>query len=808
MGMDILPRIGATSVQTSAPSTVQTAAGRPTRIARVLGGRISSRAGTTAFYIFMIAVFAVFGISTVPGVRPAGHTGYNLILDGILNNLAYALSPILCFLRARKATAYRSSWRILALGLALYGFGNIYWTIFIRPLADPPFPSVADGFWLSFYPCAFIALLLVMRDFAGKLPLSLWLDGIVGGLAVAAIAAAVVGPVLKAVHANGDSTAAIVTTEAYPLLDVLLLLVVTALLALYHWRPPASMWFLAGGLALFSVADCIYLVLVAHNSYQPGGLDDTTWVVATAVVALAPGWSKKAGGATLPAWVLLGIPVVATLCTVALLVYDHGHMLHPIAVALAAATIVAAIGRLVVSFREVTTLAHSRQLALTDELTGLGNRRAFYEHVDNYLAADPDRIGALFLLDLDRFKEVNDSLGHHAGDDLLLQVATRLTQGLTHEDGLLARLGGDEFSIFVLDVDRDGAEMFAEMVRQTLLAPFTIDGITVRVAASVGISLFPKHGLEVSTLLRRADIAMYHAKDLRTGFRVYSESDDSLGGQDRLRTLEELRQVIQARKLAMHYQPKVDSQTSYVSGVEALVRWDHPIHGLLPPDAFLPLAEDAGLMRDLTMAVLEQSLDQVAVWRAGGRMLSVAVNLSASSLVDLELPERVHQLLVNRGLPASALELEITEDFLMGDRERAREILTQLRTLGIRVAVDDFGTGYSSLAYLRELPIDELKLDRSFVQPMADDPRAAAIVRSTISLAHSLGMRLVAEGVENEITAGHLALSGCDVSQGFFFSKALPPLELEQWLDDRPDMAGMEVNAAHVGSHAADGLAS
>ena len=781
---------------------VETAPGRAARATTVLRARlpfrtrVSDRAGTRAFYIFMIAVFGVFGTSTIPGVRPPGHTGYNLVLDGILNNLAYALSPVLCVIRARKATAYRSSWMVLAVGLALYGCGNIYWTIFIRPMAVQPFPSVADGFWLAFYPCAFIALLLVMREMADRLPISLWLDGIVGGLAVAAIAAALVGPVLQAVHANGDSTAAIVTTEAYPLLDVMLLLVVTALLALFHWRPPAGMWFLAGGLALFSVADCVYLVLVAHNSYQPGGLDDAAWVLATAVVALAPGWSKRAGGATLPAWLLLGIPVGATLCTVALLVYANGHTLHPVAVALAAATIVAAVGRLIVSFREVTTLAHSHQLALTDELTGLGNRRAFYEHVDTYLAAEPDRIGALLLLDLDRFKEVNDSLGHHAGDDLLLQVATRLSSDLTHEDGLLARLGGDEFSIFVLDVDREGAEMFAEAVREILLAPFTVDGITVRVAASVGISLFPQHGLEVSTLLRRADIAMYHAKDLRTGYRVYSESDDSLGGQDRLRTIEELRQVVHARKLAMHYQPKVDSQTSRVSGVEALVRWDHPTHGLLLPDAFLPLAEDAGLMRDLTMAVLEQSLDQVALWRAGGRMLSVAVNLSASSLVDLELPARVHQLLINRGLPASALELEITEDFLMGDRERAREILTELRTLGIRVAVDDFGTGYSSLAYLRELPIDELKLDRSFVQPMADDPRAAAIVRSTISLAHSLGMRLVAEGVENEITAGHLALSGCDVSQGFFFSRALPPLELERWLDDRPDMASMETAAA------------
>jgi diguanylate cyclase (GGDEF)-like protein len=774
-----------------------------------------SRVHGGSFNALMIVTFGVFVVSTIPGVRPSGLAGYNLFFDGILNNLAYALSPVLCLIRARTTTTFRSSWRILALGLALYGIGNIYWTIFIRPMSTPPFPSVADGFWLSFYICAFVALLLVVREIADRLPLSLWLDGIVGGLAVAAIAAAIVGPVLKAVHANGDSTAAVLTTVAYPLLDVLLLLVVTALLALFHWRPPAGLWFLAGGLALFSVADVVYLFLVAHNSYMPGGLDDSLWVLATAVMALAPGWSKRPAGASLPSWLLLGIPVLATLCTVALLVYDHGHVLHPVAIALAASTIIAAIGRLVVSFREVSTLAHSRQLALTDELTGLGNRRAFYEHVDAHLTQGGERSGALLLLDLDRFKEVNDSLGHHAGDDLLRQVAARLEEGLTHEDGLLARLGGDEFAIYILDVDVPSAEAFAERVRTTLMPPFTVDGITVRVAASVGVAMFPQHGLEVSTLLRRADIAMYHAKDLRTGFRVYSTADDSLGGEDRLRTLEELRQTIYARKLAMHYQPKVDSQTSRVFGVEALVRWQHPTRGLLAPDAFLPLAEDAGLMRDLTMAVLEQSLDQVSKWRAQGRMLSVAVNLSASSLVDLELPGRVRQLLVNRGLPASALELEITEDFLMGDRERAREILTQLRTFGIRVAVDDFGTGYSSLAYLRELPIDELKLDRSFVQPMAEDPRAAAIVRSTISLAHSLGMRLVAEGVENEITAGHLALSGCDVSQGFFFSKALPPDELEIWLDDRPDIAGLELAAAaRAGTaeaqtrRATDGLAS
>ncbi len=267
---------------------------------------------------------------------------------------------------------------------------------------------------------------------------------------------------------------------------------------------------------------------------------------------------------------------------------------------------------------------------------------------------------------------------------------------------------------------------------------------------------------------------MYQAKERRTGHWVYRADGDSSEGQDRLRTLEELREAVYSRGLTVYYQPKVDSRTSVVRGVEALVRWNHPTRGLLYPAAFLPLAEDSGLMRELTTCVLEQSMDQVVQWRREGRSLSVAVNLSASSLVDLELPDRICSILFSRNLPSEILELEITEDFLMGDRERAREILTQLRGLGIRVAVDDFGTGYSSLAYLRELPIDELKLDRSFVQPMSEDPRAAAIVRSTIGLAHSLGMTLVAEGVEDEATANHLALSGCDASQGYYYARPLP----------------------------------
>jgi diguanylate cyclase (GGDEF)-like protein len=761
--------------------------------------RLSEQTLRRAFYGVLVVVLGVFVVSTIPGVR--SHPGYNLILDGWLNNVCYALSPILCWIRARRATAYQQSWKVLAVGLLVYGSGNVYWTIFVRPLDPEPFPSWADALWLSFYGFAFAALLLVVRDIADRVPLSLWLDGAVGGLAVGAISAAIVGPVLSV---TGGSPAAVLTTLAYPLLDILLLLVVTAVLAMYHWRPPRGLWLFMGGLVLFAVADGAYLVMTAHNTYQPGGLDDSLWVMATIAMGYAPGWAKRPTGVTLPAWLLLGIPICATVCAVALLVYGTGQhrSLHPVAVTLAAGTVLAAMGRLIVSFREVSTLAHSHQLALTDELTGLGNRRAFYEQVERRLTSAPHVEGALLLLDLDRFKEVNDSLGHHAGDNLLCHVAERIAGCLIGVNDVLARLGGDEFAVFLLDVDVEGAETVAQRIHDALAPPFSVDGVTVRVEASIGVSLLPAHGQEVSTLLRRADIAMYQAKERRTGHWVYRSDGDSSEGQDRLRTLEELREAVYGRGLVVHYQPKVDSRTSAVRGVEALVRWNHPVRGLLYPAAFLPLAEDSGLMRELTTAVLEQSMDQVVEWRRAGRSLAVAVNLSASSLVDLELPDRICSILFSRNLPSESLELEITEDFLMGDRERAREILTQLRGLGIRVAVDDFGTGYSSLAYLRELPIDELKLDRSFVQPMSEDPRAAAIVRSTIGLAHSLGMTLVAEGVENEATAAHLASSGCDASQGYFYARPLPADELERWLDAHDLSAESKLATQAVGASA------
>jgi EAL domain-containing protein (putative c-di-GMP-specific phosphodiesterase class I) len=288
----------------------------------------------------------------------------------------------------------------------------------------------------------------------------------------------------------------------------------------------------------------------------------------------------------------------------------------------------------------------------------------------------------------------------------------------------------------------------------------------------------------MSSLLRHADIAMYRAKSQRTGHNVFSRTGDDVDGRDRLHLIEDLRTAISGRELTMHYQPKVDAATLRVLSVEALVRWNHPTKGLLMPAAFLPLVEDSGLMHEMTVAVLEESLDQVQLWVAAGLRLPVAVNLSPSSLVDIDLSRRVEQMLIDRGLDSSLLMLEITEDVIMSDRDRARHILDELRRIGIKVAVDDFGTGYSSLAYLRELPIDELKLDRSFIATMSADDRSLAIVQSAIDLAHSLGLRMVAEGVEDAVTARQLCDAGCDEAQGFYFSRALPVEDFEAWLDN------------------------
>jgi diguanylate cyclase (GGDEF)-like protein len=427
-----------------------------------------------------------------------------------------------------------------------------------------------------------------------------------------------------------------------------------------------------------------------------------------------------------------------------------------------------------------------RHQALHDHLTDLPNRVLLYERMEDAIAA-AERSGgvtALLLLDLDRFKEVNDTLGHHQGDRLLEEVADRLRSTVRRGD-TLARLGGDEFAVLLTDVpNRSVAAELAGRLRDALARPFSLNGVVAVLDASIGIALCPDHGTDVHELVQRADVAMYDAKRSRTNIETYSEDRDPYS-EERLQLLGELREAIRAGQLVLHYQPKIGVESDAVIGVEALVRWEHPERGLLPPSEFVPLAERTGAIGDLTRWVLDNALAQQRAWREAGFDLAMAVNLAAPNIVDESLPGLVADLLARHGVPGNRLECEISEHTVMADPHRAITVLEALRALGVRLSLDDFGTGHSSLAYLKRLPLDEVKIDRSFVIGMADDADDAAIVRSTIDLARNLGLDVVAEGVETEEVLRDLAALECDVAQGFFLSRPLPAAELDGWLARR-----------------------
>jgi diguanylate cyclase len=360
-------------------------------------------------------------------------------------------------------------------------------------------------------------------------------------------------------------------------------------------------------------------------------------------------------------------------------------------------------------------------------------------------------------------------------------VGERLRATLRDSD-TVARLGGDEFGVLLPKVvDTEAAVAVARKLRRALEEPFTIHGLALQMEASVGIALFPAHGDDVDTLLQRADVAMYVAKEQPDSCEVYARERDEYS-PDRLTLLTDLRRAIDRNELILHYQPKADLRTGEVKGVEALVRWSHPTRGLILPDEFIPLAQKTGVIVPLTVFVLNEALRKCRTWQLEGLDLSVGVNLSARNLCDVNLPDTVGELLTRWEVSPSLLELEITESTIFADPIRAMHILTRLSDMGVRLAIDDFGTGYSSLAYLRRLPLDEIKIDKSFVQGMDDDENDAVIVRSTIDLGRNLGLRVVAEGVETAHSWRRLTTLGCDTAQGYYISRAVPASELARWL--------------------------
>ncbi|MGW6459521.1 putative bifunctional diguanylate cyclase/phosphodiesterase [Streptomyces sp. NPDC055078] len=422
---------------------------------------------------------------------------------------------------------------------------------------------------------------------------------------------------------------------------------------------------------------------------------------------------------------------------------------------------------------------------LRDPLTGLPNRQWLLERTWAALeeAESNSTRAALVLIDLDRFRSVNDTLGHLAGDRLLLQIAHRLRHALPR-GAEAARLGGDEFAVLLPTADSiTSAQRIARQLAAELSSPLDLDGLTLVLEASAGVAVFPEHALDAEGLLRRADVAMYQAKRDRTGVEVYESKRDS-NTPDRLGLLGDLRRALDAREVELHYQPKVRFD-GHVAGLEALVRWVHPDRGRVPPDEFIAIAESSGLMPHLTEYVLDTALAQVAKWRAQGLFVPVAVNVSPRDVHTPGFAGSVAARLARHGVPAGSLQLEITEHVLLEDPQRAADTLAGLTDHGVKMSLDDFGTGYSSLVHLRRLPVSELKIDRSFVARLAVDNEDAEIVRCTVDLAHSLGLLVVAEGVEDDETWERLRDLGCDAVQGWLVAAAMPPQETTAWLRAR-----------------------
>jgi diguanylate cyclase len=434
--------------------------------------------------------------------------------------------------------------------------------------------------------------------------------------------------------------------------------------------------------------------------------------------------------------------------------------------------------------RLVRSATDSEHQATHDALTGLPNRVLFTDRVGQALRAGR-RTGsgfAVMLLDVDRFKEVNDTLGHHYGDELLRDVAGRLRSVLRESD-TVARLAGDEFAVLLPGVDADGARELATRMLREMHQSFLLGDVTVDVEISVGAAVAPEHGDAVEDIMRNADLAMYAAKDAKTGIVMYDPST-LVHQPTRLMLLGDLRRALdRPGELLLHYQPKVGLTMSELYGVEALIRWNHPERGSIPPGEFIPMAESTGLINRMTVYVLDMALAQVRAWLDGGREIPVAVNVSPRCLLDSEMLDHVRELLDRHRVPARLLRLEVTETAVIANPALAMETLTGLHELGVRLSIDDYGTGYSSMAYLKRLPVDELKVDRSFVLNMTSSDNDAILVRSAIDLGHNLGLTVVAEGVERAEHVAALRELGCDIAQGYHFARPMPPEQLAEWLD-------------------------
>ncbi len=705
--------------------------------------------------------------------------GYDTFWDGWLFHIATTLPAVLAGIRAFVDRRLRVAWWLVSAGILSNTVANLIFTYHDQNVVPLPFPAWSDLFYLGSYACFAVALVIITQAETGDISKAVRLDGVIIGLSAGAVAVVLW---FQSILAQTGSTFAVVTGLAYPLFDIVFIVIVVSGLAPARFRPKWSSLAFMIGTAAFALGDTIYLNQQAAGEYVSATPLEITWIVGLLLFGLAawaPTELRAAEGAEVSSRAAV-VPGAAATVALGVIALGLSVSVPLLASWLAIASIGAALVRVGLTVRELRRANVAFGQARTDELTGILNRRGFAEELDRCLSSAPNSLSVL-VIDLDGFKEINDSLGHQAGDFLLRVIGERFTTALP-PDALVARLGGDEFGL-AIPGGRVVAERTVAAIQASLERTVLLEGIPVRVGASIGLAEAPAHGTTRSELLRAADVAMYEAKTAQRGSAWYSPDQDP-HSRDRLALVEELRSAIEVRAFEMHYQPTVDVRSGRVVGMEALIRWNHPTRGVLQPDSFIPLAERVGLIPAITRAVLDLSIAHLAVLCEKGQELRLSVNISAKDLVDDSLPAYIRSVLQRHDVPASLLTLEITETALSSDSVRAERTLHALRAEGIRISIDDFGVGYSSMSQLLKLPLDELKIDRSFIANLDGDLRAQAILSATVELGRTLGLDIVAEGIESRASLAEVRRRGVDTAQGFFFSKALPSSSFSRYVAD------------------------
>jgi diguanylate cyclase (GGDEF)-like protein len=742
------------------------------------------RRGQLLRALLLAGLVAVAAYFIVPGeVAPA--VIYILVGAGSAAAILRGAGP--------RSTSTSRAWWLVAAGVALFTLGDIAW--YVDSFADgidPGAASLADIPYLLGYPFLTAGVLLLVRDrTSGR-----GRDGLLDGIIIALGASVAVWQLLihPAVADSTLSTTARLIVGAYPVMDVLVLTAV-ARLVFTESRGLAAYRYLVLGLGLQLASDVIYAVLARREVYwEPM---DAGWLfgyLALAAAALHPSMRRLSEPVAKPharLGPLLTLVLVAAMCAAPIaLAVDPGDSTNRIVLvalfAVMSLTVMLRIRSLVADKdRDLVELERAQHelshLALHDALTGLPNRSLFLDRLEHALVRRDSGMVAVLFLDLDRFKVVNDSAGHHLGDEVLVAVARRLREALRPED-VVARFGGDEFTVLCEGIaDRREAEAMAARVAKSIGAPLVLGEREMYLTVSIGIALAPADtGADCGALLRCADAAMYQAKDEgRDRWAIYDEGM-RVSAESRLQTEADLRHAVARGEMRLHYQPEFDLSTGALSGVEALVRWQHPTRGLVAPDNFIPVAEETGLILPIGEWVLREACTQAAAWARdlGADAPCVAVNLSARQLVEPDLAERILAILVETGVRPDQLGVEITESTLLEDSREATTTLDGLRRMGVTIALDDFGTGFSSLSHLQRFPVDTVKIDRSFVHEVDSRPEASRLVAAIIAMAKALGLRTVAEGVEREEQAVHLRALGCDAAQGYHLGRPVPAASL------------------------------